>query len=244
MVPRLLQKGLVPVENLLTKYDLCPAQAVPRVLDKRHPERDANDAQYELQRLGQDFGERRKPSTMQARGTAFLAKADRQHFGQAALDGGTEVGVRLHPVDGDNDVAPQRGLADVDGPPATEVPYLLDLHRRFHRHFQGFGHHTELVQYLHLPWAGSTAVRAHGGDEHRAGAGLAQYPHHYSDDVGEPGNPPAANGHPGPLARLDPVPRYRRPDRRPDPPGQASSVEQGGTPRTNPGPRRPGGMSG
>ena len=80
--------------------------------------------------------------------------------------GAAEVGVGLHSIDRDDQVAAQRRLRDVNGTPAGQVAHLLNLHGRLDGDSQGLGHHAQLVQDLHLPGTASASVGAHGRDEH------------------------------------------------------------------------------
>ena len=58
------------------------------------------------------------------------------HLGEAALDGGPEIGVGLDAADRHHQVAREHRFAYVDRQPSAELPDLFDFHRGFARDFE------------------------------------------------------------------------------------------------------------
>src|SRR5262249_48002092 len=136
-------------------------------------------------------------------GAGPLAQADHHHLHPAALDGAVVAGVRLDAGD-DADVVGGRGvLVEVNGPPFGGAADLDDLHRAADRRAdEGFGDAVAFEDLL-LALGGGAAVAAHGGDEKRSRAEVAEELDGAFEDDGDVGDAAAARGQGDRLAGPD-----------------------------------------
>ena len=91
---------------------LDPPEPRVAVLDERQPERDRRRrARVNAATAGISSAKVVEALAVERVGALLLAKPDRDHLQQAALDRAAEVGVRLDPVDRDDRRRPRRGHA-------------------------------------------------------------------------------------------------------------------------------------
>ena len=114
------------------------------------------------------------PARVELSGTGLLAEADDSHLRATALDRSPEPGVRLHPVHGQDaiggrgvDVEVQRAAGGIVGDDDR-------LHRRPDLGVERVHGHAELLERRQLALGRRASVAAHGRDDERGGAEIAE----------------------------------------------------------------------
>ena len=176
-------------------------------------EADSQDDVGALQERGPDGGDHDVEPALQSvavirRGSCVVAEADDEHLHEATLEVPREVGVRLHAIHKDDAVGLSREAVH-DERQAVHLAEIDHVERRAHgRPDAGLGDAT-FGEYFALTLAGGATVRAHGRDDERAAAGVAQPGHDGPYDAGQTVDAAAADAYRDPRVRrqMDPAPR-------------------------------------
>ena len=139
---------------------------------------------------------------MMLRRAVAFAQADDQHLGDAALDLAAEIGVRLDARYGHDGVRLPGVLVPVDRLAPAVRAELDGDHVGLDGDAQGFFADAVLPQQFALTFGRAAAVAAHGGDDERLGAGLAQHIQRRADHRLQIGDASAADGNRDAIARL------------------------------------------
>ena len=184
----------------LGRHGLDDRGLVGGVLHHAHAEQEGLLRHDELRGLGQQLAEDIHAVGVQLGGAGDLAHADGHHLDDAALDGRTEVGMRLDPAHEGDRVGSSRELVHVDRH-AVDLAQLHHFHLRLDRAADIALGDAVVLQHLALAFGRGAAVAAHGGEDEGLGAEGLELGHHLLHALGDVGDAAAAhterNGHAG-----------------------------------------------